>query len=243
MCSALNLLPAVDIRDSKSVRLVQGVMEQEAEYGEPLEIALTWQETGAEWVHLVDLDAAFDTGDNRACIKEVIASLDVQVQLSGGITDDRTLESALEMGPTRVNLSTAALLNFGWVEKVIAQHGDRIAVGLDVRGDRLASRGSNQEVGDAMEYLDRLNAVGCARYVLTDVLRDGSLQGPPIELLRQVCAHTSRPVIASGGIASLEDIDQLRQLVALGVEGAIVGKALYVGAFTLQEALQHARGS
>ncbi|MCU0282294.1 MAG: bifunctional 1-(5-phosphoribosyl)-5-((5-phosphoribosylamino)methylideneamino)imidazole-4-carboxamide isomerase/phosphoribosylanthranilate isomerase PriA [Candidatus Nanopelagicales bacterium] len=233
----LTLLPAVDVRDGTAVRLVQGESGTETAYGSPLEAALDFQAQGAQWIHLVDLDAAFGTGSNRDLLAEVIGALDVQVELSGGIRDDASLTAALATGCRRVNLGTAALEDPAWTRRVIGEHGDRIAVGLDVRGTTLAARGWTREGGDLWETLARLDADGCSRYVVTDVTKDGTLQGPNLELLREVCQRTDRPVVASGGVARLADLHQLAELVPLGVEGAIVGKALYAGAFTLAEAL------
>ncbi len=234
---ALVLLPAVDVADGQAVRLVRGEAGSETSYGDPLAAALAWQDAGAEWVHLVDLDAAFGRGSNRDLLADVVRRLDVEVELSGGIRDDASLAAALATGCTRVNLGTAALEDPAWTRKVVAEYGDRIAVGLDVRGTTLAARGWTREGGDLWETLERLEADGCARYVLTDVTKDGTLRGPNLDLLRQFCARTDRPVVASGGVSSLDDLAALRTLVPLGVEGAIVGKALYAGAFTLQEAL------
>src|ERR687884_761090 len=233
----LQLLPAVDVADGQAVRLVQGEAGSETSYGDPLEAALAWQRDGAEWVHLVDLDAAFGRGTNRGLLARVVGALDVDVELSGGIRDDESLAAALTTGCRRVNLGTAALESPGWCARAIAEHGDRIAVGLDVRGTRLAARGWTREGGELYETLARLDAQGCARYVVTDITKDGTLRGPNLELLREVCAATNRPVIASGGVASLDDIRALAGLTVVGVEGAIVGKALYAGAFTLEEAL------
>ena len=233
----LQLLPAVDVADGQAVRLVQGEAGSETSYGDPLDAALQWQRDGAEWVHLVDLDAAFGRGSNRELLARVVATLDIKVEMSGGIRDDASLEAALATGCTRVNLGTAALESPEWCAKAIAEHGDRIAVGLDVRGTTLAARGWTSEGGDLWEVLARLDAEGCARYVVTDVRRDGTLTGPNLDLLREVCAATDRPVVASGGVSSLDDIRALAGLRAIGVEGAIVGKALYAGAFTLPEAL------
>jgi phosphoribosylanthranilate isomerase len=233
----LTLLPAVDVRDGTAVRLVQGESGTETAYGSPLEAALDFQAQGAQWIHLVDLDAAFGTGSNRDLLAEVIGALDVQVELSGGIRDDASLTAALATGCRRVNLGTAALEDPAWTRRVIGEHGDRIAVGLDVRGTTLAARGWTREGGDLWETLARLDADGCSRYVVTDVTKDGTLQGPNLELLREVCQRTDRPVVASGGVARLTDLHQLAELVPVGVEGAIVGKALYAGAFTLAEAL------
>jgi phosphoribosylformimino-5-aminoimidazole carboxamide ribotide isomerase/phosphoribosylanthranilate isomerase len=234
----LELLPAVDVADGKAVRLTQGEAGSETDYGSPLEAAQTWIEAGAEWIHLVDLDAAFGRGDNRAIIREVVnASTSVKIELSGGIRDDASLEAALEAGATRVNLGTAALENPEWTERVIAKFGDAIAVGLDVRGTTLAARGWTREGGDLWEVLARLEGAGCPRYVVTDVTKDGTLKGPNVDLLREVMQRTSKPVVASGGISSLQDIRDLHALVGEGLEGAILGKSLYANKFTLQEAL------
>jgi 1-(5-phosphoribosyl)-5-[(5-phosphoribosylamino)methylideneamino] imidazole-4-carboxamide isomerase/N-(5'phosphoribosyl)anthranilate isomerase len=239
--SALELLPAVDVKDGRAVRLVQGELAQESIYGSPLEVALDFQNSGAEWLHLVDLDAAFGRGENSVLLAEVVGRLDIDVELSGGIRDDVSLTRALATGCRRVNLGTAALENPEWTSRVIAEHGDRIAVGLDVRGHVLAARGWTKEGGDLFETLARLESDGCARYVVTDVTKDGTLQGPNLELLKEVCAATKKPVVASGGISSLADIQALCTLTQIGVEGAIVGKALYAGAFTLEQALEVTR--
>ena len=235
--SHLILLPAVDVADGAAVRLVQGEAGSATSYGNPLDAALEWQSAGAEWIHLVDLDAAFGRGTNRDLLADITGQLDVHVELSGGIRDDESLRAALATGCARVNLGTAALENPQWCREAIAEFGDRIAVGLDVRGTTLAARGWTQEGGDLWEVLDRLESDGCSRYVVTDVTKDGTLQGPNLDLLRQVCERTNKPVIASGGVSSLADLRAIAELVPLGVEGSIVGKALYAQAFTLQDAL------
>jgi phosphoribosyl isomerase A len=235
--TALELLPAVDVADGQAVRLVQGAAGSETSYGDPLEAALAWQRAGAQWIHLVDLDAAFGRGSNREQLAAIVRGLDVQVEMSGGIRDDASLEAALATGCTRVNIGTAALEDPQWCAQAIARYGDQIAVGLDVRGTTLAARGWTREGGELFDVLARLDSEGCARYVVTDVSRDGTLTGPNVVLLRDVCAATSRPVVASGGVSSLEDLRVLSGLVSQGVEGAIVGKALYAGAFTLEDAL------
>jgi 1-(5-phosphoribosyl)-5-[(5-phosphoribosylamino)methylideneamino] imidazole-4-carboxamide isomerase/N-(5'phosphoribosyl)anthranilate isomerase len=240
--SALTLLPAVDVAGGQAVRLVQGAAGTETGYGDPLQAALAWQTAGAQWIHLVDLDAAFGRGSNAALLASVVARLDVAVELSGGIRDDASLAAALATGCRRVNLGTAALESPDWVRDAIAQHGDKIAVGLDVRGSRLAARGWTRDGGDLDETLARLESDGCSRFVVTDVTRDGTLTGPNLDLLRAVCARTSRPVIASGGVSSLDDLHAIAALVPDGVEGAIIGKALYAGAFTLEEALKAVAG-
>ena len=236
--SYLELLPAVDVKDGRAVRLVQGELDRESIYGSPLEVALEFQAAGAEWLHLVDLDAAFGRGENSELLASVVKALDIKVELSGGIRDDQSLRRALATGCTRINLGTAALENPEWTAQVISQYGERIAVGLDVRGHTLAARGWTKEGGDLFETIERLDRNGCARYVVTDVAKDGTLMGPNFELLKEVCAATKKPVVASGGISSRADIEGLAQLRSIGVEGAIVGKALYAGAFTLQEALK-----
>ena len=234
----LELLPAVDVKGGQAVRLVQGELGSESNYGAPIDAALDFQSAGAEWIHLVDLDAAFGIGSNAELLADVIGKLDIQVELSGGIRDDESLRRALATGCKRVNLGTAALENPEWSSRVIAEFGDRIAVGLDVRGRTLAARGWTKEGGDIFETIERLDKDGCARYVVTDVTKDGTLKGPNLDLLKSVCAVTKAPIVASGGISSLSDIEALRELVSIGVEGAIMGKALYVGAFTLEDALK-----
>jgi 1-(5-phosphoribosyl)-5-[(5-phosphoribosylamino)methylideneamino] imidazole-4-carboxamide isomerase/N-(5'phosphoribosyl)anthranilate isomerase len=240
--ATLTLLPAVDVADGQAVRLVQGAAGTETGYGDPLDAALKWQKAGAHWIHLVDLDAAFGRGSNAALLAAVIERLDVAAELSGGIRDDASLTAALATGCARVVIGTAALENPAWVRKVIAEHGDQIAVGLDVRGTRLAARGWTADGGELVDVLTRLEADGCARYVVTDVTKDGMLAGPNLDLLRQVCALTDQPVIASGGVARLADLGAIAMLLPLGVEGAIVGKALYAGAFTLEQALAEVAG-
>ena len=233
----LELLPAVDIADGGAVQLQQGVAGSGWQFGDPWEAAQRWQDEGAEWIHLVDLDAAFGRGNNREIIASIVGRLDLQVELSGGIRDAASLELALATGCRRVNLGTAALEDPAWTARVIAEHGDRVAIGLDVRGSVLAARGWTREGGDLWETLARLDSEGCARYVVTDVNKDGMLAGPNLKLLRDVCARTDRPVVASGGVSTLTDVQALRDLVPEGLEGAIIGSALYRGALSLPEAL------
>jgi phosphoribosyl isomerase A len=239
----LELLPAVDIADGQAVQLVQGVAGSEKRFGDPVEAALRWQEAGAEWIHLVDLDAAFGRGHNRELQARIVGTLDIRVEMSGGIRDDESLEAAMVTGCRRVNIGTAALEQPEWCARAIATYGDRVAVGLDVRGRTLAARGWTREGGDLYDALARLDAEGCARYVVTDVNKDGMLQGPNLQLLGDVCAATDRPVVASGGVTTLDDIRALMELVPVGVEGAIAGTALYEGRFSLEEALALTRGT
>jgi phosphoribosyl isomerase A len=234
---ALTLLPAVDVADGKAVRLVQGAAGSETDYGSPVEAAQQFESAGAEWIHLVDLDAAFGRGSNYDLLKQVTKALSIKVEISGGIRDTESLERALDTGAERVNIGTAALENPAWTAEVIRDYGDKIAIGLDVRGTTLAARGWTKEGGDLFTVLEQLEQAGCARYVVTDVNKDGTLKGPNVELLREMCARTDRPIVASGGVSSLDDIAALRGLVSEGVEAAIVGKALYAGKFTLVEAL------
>jgi 1-(5-phosphoribosyl)-5-[(5-phosphoribosylamino)methylideneamino] imidazole-4-carboxamide isomerase/N-(5'phosphoribosyl)anthranilate isomerase len=235
--SYLQLLPAVDIADGQAVQLVQGVAGSEKRFGDPVDAALRWQDAGAEWIHLVDLDAAFGRGHNRALQARIVGALDIDVEMSGGIRDDESLAAAMGTGCRRVNIGTAALEHPEWCARAIAEHGDRVAVGLDVRGRTLAARGWTRDGGDLYEVLSRLDAEGCARYVVTDVNKDGMLQGPNLQLLHEVCAATDRPVVASGGITELADLEALIGLVPEGVEGAIIGTALYEGRFSLEAAL------
>jgi len=237
----LTLLPAVDVSRGRAVQLVQGEASRETAYGDPVAAARRWQQAGAEWIHMVDLDAAFGRGSNAALLAAMIAEVGISVELSGGIRDDAALAAALSTGAQRVVVGTAALERPDWVRQVIAQHGDRIAVGLDARGDRLAARGWTTDGGDLMDTLARLDSDGCARYVVTDVAKDGMLRGPNLDLLKRVCAATTRPVIASGGVSSLADLTAIAGLRADGVEGAIIGTALYEGRFTLPEAREAVR--
>jgi 1-(5-phosphoribosyl)-5-[(5-phosphoribosylamino)methylideneamino] imidazole-4-carboxamide isomerase/N-(5'phosphoribosyl)anthranilate isomerase len=237
----LELLPAVDVAGGQAVQLVQGRAGSEKHFGDPRAAAQRWQDAGAEWIHLVDLDAAFGRGHNAEIVAEVTSVMRLKVELSGGIRNDETLERALATGCRRVNIGTAALETPEWCEEVIAQYGDRIAIGLDVKGAKLAARGWTREGGDVYETLRRLDQAGCARFVVTDVAADGMLSGPNLELLRRICAETSKPVVASGGISNLTDIAALAEMVPLGVEGAIIGTALYVGNFTIEEALRAAQ--
>ncbi|WP_395694651.1 bifunctional 1-(5-phosphoribosyl)-5-((5-phosphoribosylamino)methylideneamino)imidazole-4-carboxamide isomerase/phosphoribosylanthranilate isomerase PriA [Nocardioides sp.] len=243
MSDHLELLPAVDITEGRAVQLAQGVAGSERVYGDPVAAALRWQDAGAEWIHLVDLDAAFGRGSNRELQAQIVGTLDIKVEMSGGIRDDESLSAALATGCRRVNIGTAALERPEWCAKVIAEHGDRVAIGLDVRGRTLAARGWTQEGGDLYETLARLDSEGCARYVVTDVNKDGMLQGPNLQLLRDVCAATDAPVVASGGVTTLDDVRALMGLVSDGVEGAIAGTALYEGRFTLEDALALTRGA
>jgi 1-(5-phosphoribosyl)-5-[(5-phosphoribosylamino)methylideneamino] imidazole-4-carboxamide isomerase/N-(5'phosphoribosyl)anthranilate isomerase len=233
----LELLPAVDVADGQAVRLVQGAAGSETAYGDPLEAALAWQNDGAEWIHLVDLDAAFGKGSNAGLLAEVVRRLDVKVELSGGIRDDESLTRALATGAQRVNIGTAALEDPEWCDRICGEYGDRVAIGLDVRGRTLSARGWTRDGGDLYEVLARLDKAGASRYVVTDITKDGTMRGPNLELLREVCAATDKPIIASGGVSTLDDLRALATLEPVGVEGVIAGKALYAGAFTVREAL------
>jgi phosphoribosylformimino-5-aminoimidazole carboxamide ribotide isomerase/phosphoribosylanthranilate isomerase len=238
----LEILPAIDVKEGSAIRLVQGELDKQSKYGDPIEIATQFVASGASWIHLVDLDAAFGLGNNFEVLASVIKSVDIKIELSGGIRDDESLNRALSTGCTRINLGTAALEQPEWTESVIKKHGDKIAVGLDVRGRQLSARGWTKSGGDLFEAITRLDKVGCARYVLTDITRDGTLTGPNLELLKEVTSFTKTPIVASGGISSLSDVKALTQLTNDGVEGVIIGKALYAGAFTLAQVLATAKG-
>ena len=238
----LEILPAIDVKEGSAIRLVQGELDKQSKYGDPIEIATQFVASGASWIHLVDLDAAFGLGNNFEVLASVIKSVDIKIELSGGIRDDESLNRALSTGCTRINLGTAALEQPEWTESVIKKHGDKIAVGLDVRGRQLSARGWTKSGGDLFEAITRLDKAGCARYVLTDITRDGTLTGPNLELLKEVTSFTKTPIVASGGIPSLSDVKALTQLTNDGVEGVIIGKALYAGAFTLAQVLATAKG-
>lgn len=238
----LDVLPAIDVKEGSAIRLVQGELDKQSKYGDPVEIAAEFVAAGASWIHLVDLDAAFGLGNNFEVLVSVIKSVDIKIELSGGIRDDESLERALSTGCTRINLGTAALEQEEWTESVIKKHGDKIAVGLDVRGRELSARGWTKSGGDLFKAITRLDKAGCARYVLTDITRDGTLTGPNLELLKEVTSFTKTPIVASGGISSLTDVKALTQLTNQGVEGVIIGKALYAGAFTLAQVLAIAKG-
>ena len=238
----LDILPAIDVKEGSAIRLVQGELDKQSKYGDPLEIAAEFVAAGASWIHLVDLDAAFGLGNNFEVLASVIKSVDIKIELSGGIRDDESLERALSTGCSRINLGTAALEQEEWTESVIKKHGDKIAVGLDVRGRELSARGWTKSGGDLFEAITRLDKAGCARYVLTDITRDGTLTGPNLKLLKEVISFTKTPIVASGGISSLTDVKALTQLTNQGVEGVIIGKALYAGAFTLAQVLAIAKG-
>ncbi|MEV4482281.1 bifunctional 1-(5-phosphoribosyl)-5-((5-phosphoribosylamino)methylideneamino)imidazole-4-carboxamide isomerase/phosphoribosylanthranilate isomerase PriA [Micromonospora coxensis] len=240
---SLTLLPAVDVADGQAVRLVQGAAGSETAYGDPLEAALAWQSDGAEWIHLVDLDAAFGRGSNAALLADVVGRLDVKVELSGGIRDDASLRAALGTGAARVNIGTAALEDPEWCDRICGEYGDRVAIGLDVRGRTLSARGWTRDGGDLWEVLERLDKAGASRYVVTDITKDGTMRGPNLDLLREVCARTDAPVIASGGVSTLDDLRALATLEPVGVEGVIAGKALYAGAFTVAQALETLRAA
>jgi 1-(5-phosphoribosyl)-5-[(5-phosphoribosylamino)methylideneamino] imidazole-4-carboxamide isomerase/N-(5'phosphoribosyl)anthranilate isomerase len=235
----LELLPAIDVAGAKSIRLTAGDSQSATEYGSPLDVAKAFVDSGAQWIHLVDLDAAFSRGSNLETIAEVVQQCPgIKVELSGGIRDASSLEAALALNPKRVVLSTLALADLDFTAKALEHHGHLIAVGLDVRGSRLEARGQAEQGGELADMLAALEDFGCSRYVVTDVTRDGTLGGPNLELLQYVLARTAKPVVASGGISSLGDIRALKALVQQGLEGAILGKALYANNFTLEQAIE-----
>ena len=231
--TVLQLLPAIDVTGGQAVRLSSGSVDA-GSWGSPLDVARSFHEAGARWVHLVDLDLAFGRGENSELLARVIHEVPVRVELSGGITNRGAIEAGLAMGPERVNIATQALGDIDTVCEAIDTYGERVVVCLDVRGDRLAARGGSGEGGNVWEALHALNEAGVARLVVTDVTRDGQMNGVNRDLLARVADATQARIIASGGVNSLADIEALR---ALGIEGAIVGKALYQGAFTLADAL------
>ena len=239
---ALEIFPAIDVKDGVAIRLTKGELNNQSKYGDPLEVANEFVKSGVNWIHLVDLDAAFGIGDNSGILASIIKNINIKIQLSGGIKDEQSLNKALATGCSRINIATSALEQLEWVESVIHKHGDKICVSLDVNGKVLSPRGSNKSGGDLFQVITRLDKVRCARYVLTDVNRDGALNGPNLELLKEVTSFTKTPIVASGGVSSLSDVKALMQLTDQGVEAVIIGKALYTGAFTLTQALATVKG-
>lgn len=237
------LLPAVDVVEGRAVRLDQGAAGTEKSYGDPFEAAQRWQQAGAEWIHCVDLDAAFGRGSNHELLAEIVGKLDVNIELTGGIRDDASLQRALATGARRLNIGTAALEKPEWIEQVLAKHADVVAIDLAVLRDdagewRTRGRGWESDGGDLWEVLERLDSAGCQRFVVTDVSKDGTLSGPNVELLREVSAATDAKITASGGISSLDDVAALAQYAEEGIDSAIIGKALYENRFELQAALE-----
>ena len=239
---ALEIFPAIDVKDGVAIRLTKGELNNQSKYGDPLEVANEFVKSGVNWIHLVDLDAAFGIGDNSGILASIIKNINIKIQLSGGIKDEQSLNKALATGCSRINIATSALEQLEWVESVIHKHGDKICVSLDVNGKVLSPRGSNKSGGDLFQVITRLDKVRCARYVLTDVNRDGALNGPNLELLKEVTSFTKTPIVASGGVSSLNDVKSLMQLTNQGVEAVIIGKALYTGAFTLTQAVATVKG-
>ncbi|MEY3447989.1 MAG: hypothetical protein RLZZ14_513 [Actinomycetota bacterium] len=234
----LNVIPAIDIKGARAVRLKQGMKNHVTDYGDPVERAYEFQRAGAEWLHVVDLDAAFGEGSNWKIVESIVKQIDIKVEVSGGIRDDRSLDRALSSGSHRVTIGTAAMENPAWIAEKFEDLAEKIIVALDIRDGRVATRGWTEETVPYREAIKRLDGAGCLRYMVTDISKDGTLTGPNLSLLEDVASNTESFVIASGGVALLEDIASLRHLVTLGIEGAVIGKALYEGVFTLAEAIE-----
>ena len=234
MVNALELLPAVDVQAGRAVQLIGDALGSSRDFGDPVAAALSWQATGARWIHLVDLDAAFERGDNGEVVREIVGRLEIPVQLSGGIVAEDRLAAAMAAGCRRAVLGAGALGDRRWCSDAIDRYGDRVAVGLDVRHRTVSPRGSGGDVGPLDEAIEWLERAGCHRYVVTDVERDGALTGPNLDLLSDVAGLTTAPLVACGGITTLDDLSALRRV---GVEGAIIGTALYEGRLTLEDAL------
>jgi phosphoribosyl isomerase A len=234
----LTLYPAVDIKDGRAVRLTQGRADEETVYdADPVAAAQRFADAGTPWLHVVDLDAAF-TGEprNRHLIASIVEATGCKVQASGGVRTVADVEASLGYGAERVVIGTMALTDPAFVAEVLDRVGPRIAVGLDARGTTLQARGWTEEAGDLFEAIEQFTAMGVPRFVYTDVAKDGMLEGPNVEMLAEVADATSAAVTASGGVSSLEDLRTLATCHPR-VDAAIVGKALYSGAFTLAEAL------
>jgi phosphoribosylanthranilate isomerase len=233
---ALELYPAVDIKDGKAARLIKGQLNTTENFGDPAEVVNQFIDAGSKWIHLVDLDAAFGTGNNRNQIKEITSITDISFQLSGGINNQQTLDFALTTAAKQINLATSALLDLQWVEQVLKSHGDKLSISLDVAADtnQLIARGSGQNLGDLNLMIENLNAIGCTRFIITDIETDGALSGPNFDLLKKVSDKTEASIISSGGVGSIDDLIQLRQMQ---IDGVVLGKALYSGQIDLISAL------
>jgi phosphoribosylformimino-5-aminoimidazole carboxamide ribotide isomerase len=233
---ALELYPAVDIKDGKAARLIKGQLNTTENFGDPTEVVNQFIDAGSKWIHLVDLDAAFGTGNNRIQIKEITSIPDISFQLSGGINNQQSLDFALSTAAKQINLATSALLDLQWVEQVLKSHGDKLSISLDVAADtnQLFARGSGQNLGDLNLMIENLNAIGCTRFIITDIDTDGALSGPNFDLLKKVNEQTEASIISSGGVGSIDDLMQLRQMQ---IDGVVLGKALYSGQFDLISAL------
>ena len=239
----LQLLPAVDVVNGQSVRLERGQARSARSFGDPRKAVADFVDAGAAWIHLADIDAAFGRGSNAALLAAIVEETretGVRIEWSGGVRNEESLLVAIGSGAARVNLATSALADLEWAAGAIERFGQRLAVCLDVRGAALSARGASVEIGGLWEILPVLEKAGCRRYVVTDVARDGAMNGPNTKLLREVAHAASAPIIASGGVSSLDDIRGLRELVGEGIDSAIVGKALYEGAFTLRQAIEAA---
>ncbi len=234
----MEVIPAIDLRSGRCVRLYQGDYAQETVYSDdPLEVALRWQEMGAARLHVVDLDgAAQGEPVNLGVIESIARSLGIPLQMGGGIRDMGAVEKALGIGAGRVVLGTSAVGNPGLVESVCRRFGpDAIIVGVDARDGLVATRGwrESSDVA-AIDLVSRMTALGVRRFVYTDISRDGTMTEPNFQAIEELMKSADAAVIASGGVSTIE---HLRRLAALGVEGAIVGKALYEGAIDLREAI------
>jgi phosphoribosylanthranilate isomerase len=230
----LELLPAIDIKNGKVIQLSSAVSGSSTVMVEPLEVIQRFSSAGSKCIHLVDLDAAYGTGENAKLIRHLVQMSQVDIQLSGGIANQKSLDVALATTAKRVNISTAGLEDIDWIKNVIEKYRERVCVGLDVTQGSLIARGSGKVIGDLDHFISVLNEAGCSRIIVTDNSTDGALVGPNFQLLEQVISQSSAEVVASGGVSNLSDLMQLRKM---GLAGAIVGKALYVGKFSIEEAL------
>lgn len=231
----LEFLPAIDIKNGKSVRLKKADLNSAEQHESPSSVLSDFVAKGAKWVHLVDLDAAFKTGSNSELIQDLIEASPIKIQLSGGIVDEHSLHKALSTKANRINIATAALQNIDWVVKAIKSNSERLTIGLDIDNGVLVARGSGEVIGDPFEFIKTLDMAGCKRYVVTDNSTDGELNGPNLDLLEKVLKSTKSKIIASGGISKLSDLKDLREM---GLDGVIVGKALYVGAIEISAAIK-----
>ena len=240
------VLPAIDLKDGKCVRLLEGRLDKQTVYSEnPADTARRWQQLGAEYLHVVDLDGAFaGAPQNLAAIKEIAAAVNIPVQLGGGIRDVHTVEMLLDLGISRVILGTAAINRPEMIKEAVVKFGsEKIVIGIDARDGKVAVQGWVEEADITAEKLAvQMKKLGVKRVVFTDIKRDGTLKGPNLEATGELARAAGLKVIASGGVSSLDDLRRIKALEQHGVEGAIIGKALYDGAVDFQQALAVARG-
>jgi len=240
----MNIYPAIDILGGKAVRLRQGRKEESTIYGDPVEMAVKWVAKGSAWLHVIDLDGAFEgTPRNLGILREMVKAVpQTKIQIGGGIRSMPVVETLLEAGILRVVLGTAAVQNPDFVRAALECQPDKVAVGIDARDGKAKVSGWTEDSRTtAIELASRLEDMGATLVVYTDIARDGVLTGPNIEATREMIERTRLTVIAAGGISSISDVRRLAELNLPRLDGVIIGKALYEGRIEIEEAMTHAR--